>query len=345
MYLNLINKTCSIQTSFIGDEPSSNFEPIPVFNLIDADVSIWCLRNRAIYTDQVNDPWFRATSLYTTVPSRLWKADDTISAIGCTEQYSFCNTHSNCTKLNGLFKTRDVATQLGYNKMQKAVFDLLWNAMFATRLLYATFVLEDNMLLARDQVFGSYRVSTSLPDNQWQLEVQNAYNISLAVLQDFPTLHASPPQIQITPNSTYDQYIIPNNATTEGIHLCQNQKIRSSTYYSFSVVGLAIIILGGSLIILLSNLIPVIVALLLKRRAQQGKTRCWKKQEEWEMNDVLQLQRIALERYGVRPWKVDGEVPTLTEDLREFKVPWLEENNLGAESETTKTPPGASNNR
>ena len=212
---------------------------------------------------------------------------------------------------------------------------MLWHAAWSTRLAFLTFSLEENLLLAKDQLFGHYRVSTSLPDNQWQLELQNAYNTSLALLQFWFNYHAYPPRIRVTPNSTYDQYVTQAN-TNEEVHICHNQKIRSSTYYSFSVVGLAIIILGGSAVILLSNLIPLTVQLWRKRKARQGNADAWRKQEEWALTDVLQLHRIALERYGLWPWKVDGEVPLLTGYSRQFKLPWLDGKEPRTESETDR---------
>ena len=142
-------------------------------------------------------------------------------------------------------------------------------------------------------------------------------NISLAVLQYIPVAFASLPATQITPNSTSEQYIIAAN-TSEEEDLCQRQRIRSSTYYSFSVISLAIIIIGGSLIIFLCSVTPVIV----RSWTRSGKC-SWI--QEWALNNILQLHRIALEGHGLGPWDADGEVPILTGNTKRFKLPWLAE--------------------
>jgi hypothetical protein len=112
----------------------------------------------------------------------------------------------------------------------------MWRAAWSMRLYGLVFQLEDYALLAKSQVWAEYKVSSALPDNQWQLEVENAFNISLALLQMISVINAAPPQVKITPNSTYNQYIIPPN-NTETQTLCLRQKIRDTNVASFNLLG------------------------------------------------------------------------------------------------------------
>ncbi|KAH8649739.1 hypothetical protein BGZ60DRAFT_437287 [Tricladium varicosporioides] len=66
----------------------SEFIPIPELSHTDADLTLLFLTNRAIYTGEVNDPWFKATTQIDTTWSNDTRIPDSIlSVIGCTEQY------------------------------------------------------------------------------------------------------------------------------------------------------------------------------------------------------------------------------------------------------------------
>jgi hypothetical protein len=179
--------------------------------------------------------------------------------------------------------------------------------------------------VANNQLIPSLSLSAPLPPDQWIQEVRNLFNVSLAVLQ-FGTFVAAPPQLQITPNSTYDMYIVPPN-TTEEKNLCRNQKVRTSTHYSFNLFGLLIILILGFILIVLSNTVPSIVF-----RLQRNKTKSSVKlrREEWEKNDVLSVFSYALEKSGIGPWMTGGrhtEVPVLSEANLRFTLPWLSDSN------------------
>jgi hypothetical protein len=59
---------------------------------------------------------------------------------------------------------------------------------------------------------GSLHVSTQLPVNQWQLEIENLSNVGLATFQLIGVQAVSPPALQLDSNTTYDMYITaPNN--------------------------------------------------------------------------------------------------------------------------------------
>lgn len=313
----------SIRTSLINDSRSS-FNPIPALNRTDADVSLWNLRNKALYTGPVNDPWYKATTPQDFGFTNFWTADSAVSTLGCIEQYVFCN-ELNCTTPGALsqFTPDIVSKELGYNAMQLATFNLMWRSLWIMNMVTLVFQLQDYTLLAKSQVWGQYKVSSALPDNQWQLEVGNIFNISLALLQILTVINADPPQVQVSPNTTYSQYITPPNVP-EAQRLCLNQKITSSNVASFNLFGVLLIVIGGSFLILLSNVLPNIVE---REQRKSSDPQALHRRNEWNTNDVLHLQKIAMDGYGIGPWICeDGQVPILKNDnvvARHFRLPWL----------------------
>jgi hypothetical protein len=189
------------------------------------------------------------------------------------------------------------------------------------RLFNIIFFLQDNTLLARDKTFGDWSLSPGLPENQWQLELQNIHNISLAFAQQLAVTHASPENIDISPDSTLDQYVVKEN-TTESLLLCRNQKIKSATHYSFSIFGLSSLLVGSFISVLLGHFAAPITEYFCKKsrfglgdRYQTG---------EWIAGDVLHLQRIALEAYGIKLWKDSDRFPVPAEGTAQtFRLPWL----------------------
>lgn len=319
-YFDETNWMCRSIASFVGGDAFASFNPIPEFNRTDADVSLWFLRNRAYYTGEVQDPFFKATTPNLIGTLQLYKPDSTVNALACTEQYSFCN-NTTCTTLDALIPiTRDLVTELlGYNTAQLATFDLVWRWVWAMRVYFLVFILQDQILLASSQNFGTYRVSVELPTNQWQLEVGNLFNVSLAMLQLIGLEYVSPPEVQVTPNTTYDMYITTPN-TTEGKNLCNSQKILSNGQYSFNFFGLMFILVGGSLVIVLSNAGP---PLLARWQAKSSDERVQYRRREWTANDVLHLQSVAFDGRGIGPWTMDADVPVLMKGAIRFKLPWL----------------------
>ena len=300
-------------------ESTVNFEPIPQLNRGDADVFLWVLHNKATYTEPVLDPWFNSTYSDQLNGGQVWRSSKAASVLGCTEQYQFCG-HGNCTNLGPISDLNPEALSgLGLNPNQRATIDVLWQSAVFARLHYLSFTLQDNILLAKDHVFGGWEMSTGLPDYQWEMEVQNLFNLSLATLQYLVYAHAAPSDISITTNTTYFQHIVKEN-TTEALHICKNQRIRTTTYYSFNVAGLLIILAGGSFIIILSYLVPTVISRwLLVRAGGSGMYR----RKEYISHDAIQLLCIALERSGIGPWIKKGDVSVPKNLSQKFTLPWL----------------------
>jgi hypothetical protein len=288
---------------------SKGFTFLPAFARADADVNLLLLQNNVAFTRQVNDTLFlaqNATTFYFPNPVTMFIPNASMSALGCTEQYQLCGTDL-CTDPGGYyqFASQSTTQQLNLNVAQNATVQLLFNALFGSQMRWVFYFMGSEVLLARDKIpnkFGyistsltdfnppAYVYSSPLRDNQWHLEAERIHNVAVAILQLGTSRYAVPLNETIRPGVTTTNYIVPPD-TAEGKSLCGQQKLRTSDHTSFSVFGLAFIIVTGSIIIILSHTVPSLVAQAQRR---SGKPKALYRREEWIQNDVLQLLRVVL---------------------------------------------------
>jgi hypothetical protein len=292
-----------------------------------------------MYTNPVNDPFFKSTKHRADYSASFFTSDLNIGMLGCTEQYQFCNGEQKCSELHawGPSSRKQVADSLGYNVAQRALFDLMSRAAYHTKIFNVGFMLEDAALLAKDLIYGEYGLSTGLPDDQWQREVRNLHNISIAAIQHSVVVHASTPNLDIgsgaNSSHTYDWIVQESSSAQQKI--CQNQKISAPNFYSFNILSLSLLLVAGLVIIATSSMASSITKYW--RRREQGKSQprvskstsstsadisfyCTK---EWEYSDPLQLQRIALEGHGIAPWTETDSIPLPFDRQKLFRIPWL----------------------
>ena len=288
--------------SFPHRSNESSFIPVPQFHRDDADVSILLLNKALAYTGEVKDPWFRAQ---VRGPSSLginetWLPSETTSGVACIEQYQFCNT-THCSAPSGLYEHDYLSPPPGldFNANQLATYKLFWKFLSYMRLDYTLRILKNEILLANQRVYGGFRISSALPNNQWEIEMENLFNISMAGLQLNAQSHATPYNSEIRPGAHLHQFILPPS-TLEQKRICNNQKVRSSLYASFNILGLALIISLSSLIILLNLSLPRLAGWFQRRLGK-----CEISRLGWIDDDILQTQRIALQGKGIGPW--DGK--------------------------------------
>jgi hypothetical protein len=334
----------SILSAFINDTLNSVFEPLPDFNRTDADVMLIAIRNRAIYSNPVLDPVFKATTHRPDSTAAFYTSDLTTGVIGCIEQYQFCNGPHKCSTPSALYSITDdfVSQQLNYNLIQMATFKALFRIAYCMRLLSIQFLMDDDVLLAKDALYGFFGLSTGLAKNQWQIEVQNLHNISMAVMQQGAVIHASPanPLIGQGDNATrYWDWVIQEKSPAQ-LAVCRNQKARSQIHYSFSVLRLALLFTGGLFVILIGSFAPSIVNYRRHKVAHSQlvdvKTHHLSsssiydtmpvsdyRTKEWTLSDPLHLHRMALEEHGIAPWVESNVVPVLIDHQKVFRIPWL----------------------
>ena len=281
--------------AYAGYLNGSDFSPIPDFQRNDSDVTLTVLYNAAVYFGVVKDPWFKAENLSDSAP--VWLPTRYMSVLGCTEQYQFCN-QKRCTPLGGLYEVGPGPSEdLGFNKNQVATHKLLWKAAWGTKLNFMFLLMGSEALLAEDYLWGTTMWSSPLPEDQWQIEAQNLHNVSLALLQQRIVEYASPPNIEIRPGLNSLRHVVrPNN--TADLDLCSRIKIRTTTYSSFSVLNLSIIIFVGTTIITMNIFLAKLISWIQKRTGFGLYKRL-----EWIESGSLQLQRMAGEGRGIGPWK------------------------------------------
>ncbi|KAJ9654806.1 hypothetical protein H2201_008940 [Coniosporium apollinis] len=306
-----------IRTGFLQNFNASSFVPITELSRTDADVTVLLLNSHAAYTGKVVDPWFEAT-----LPigghqlKEAWVSNLTLTGIGCTEQYQFCN-FDQCTPLNGLYGSYPFMAppDLDFSPIQQATHRLLGPNIAATPMVNYVGFLRDEILLANTLAYGSFLgISSPVPDTQWQTEMENIYNITMTGLQKNVVAHAASPNVQVRPGVDLNSFIIPETDPL-GLRICASQKFRTSTHSSFSMFGLSFLVLVCALIILTNLWLPNFVH-WIQRRSHNGLV----PRLAWIEDDVLQLQRIALERRGIGPWKKkwDG-VPVTAEFGKKFR--------------------------
>jgi hypothetical protein len=299
----------------------SSLNPIPEIDVEDGDMTMLFLSNQALYTDEVTDSWFSATSQNETRGIGLrtqdhngWHPDHVVSALGCVERYQFCNGAS-CTPLSGLYTTNpNEDNGLNLNPVQAAVFNTVWQAAWALKIGFAVVLLGEDILQAQRFVQAAGRSASSpVYSDQWQREVENIHNLSLAALQRRVVEFAAPPNVTTQPGVSSHQFLAQPELNSTLGQICRSIKIRSTGHISFSTLGLAIILIIGVLVIVLNASMEPFVFWLRSRKEEtvQYKT-C-----EWKEGHVLELQRAAFEKQRVTHWAETSREKLVTPDYGE----------------------------
>ncbi|SLM36193.1 hypothetical protein LPUS_05668 [Lasallia pustulata] len=293
----------------IHDSPW-DFSPIKQLNQTEADVSLFFLTSMPYFMNQVDDPWFSAhinitfSSQPPTASSGLkfYLADYHVSVLGCTEQHQFCNPtkplSSGCTPLAGTVQVNNSLGGLGFNPLQQATAQRMFETMGQTTLPRIAKTLGTGYMVAASSLSGT--VSLPLPSDQWVLEVFNWADVAMATFQRRVIEFATGPS---TPD--FARYLR-DSSTAEQRTMCLNQKVPSPPgYTSFSVVGLSIILALSVLIIGVNCFLePTVHAL------QKWQNKGLHRHMAWVLDGTLQLQRMAYESSGLGHWdKCAKEIP------------------------------------
>ena len=270
-----------------------------------------------MYTYPVEDTWFKATTKVDVGlgVGNLYFPDQPMTAIGCKEEFQFCNGEDRCSPMASSNAFWTGVPNVGYNKLQIATWELVKSSLSFMRLTLILQFLKNELLLANQLTYGGLSLSSGLQPDHWRNEMANIYNVSLAGMQAHLVLHAAPGNSEIKPGVKLHDFIIPETSP-EHLKLCENQKFRSAEYSSISLLGLLIVILSCFTIIGLNIIVPHVVKFLQGVWHEKGAA----SKRAWIEDDVLQLQRIALEARGLGPWKGKIQaVPVLDSYGTEFQ--------------------------
>lgn len=175
--------------------------------------------NSITFPEPCHDPWYAATTLMDAaaaiidviIPSEAlanttggyYVRDEPARVLGCTSQYQYCNPISksgksgkpgkSCTPLAGWYQATAASFALWSNDGQRNLFNASLQKILGHGSSIDDIVKSANIasLKAREKLQGG--LQGPLPDNQWQLEVENWYGGSLAVLQGAPVNYATGP--------------------------------------------------------------------------------------------------------------------------------------------------------
>ena len=295
--------------------PTGTWQPVPALSRSDADVALFLLAPNSVkYTGPVKDPWFTATTEYP-VPrpesgttTTLYDSDYFINALACTDQYQFCDK-DRCTPLTAAQVAVNASQDLGLNLMQTAIRDRLALYLLSATTFYSTYGLGSEVLRASDTLFNT--IQKALPDNQWTIEVSSWMATSLARLQVLAVQYATGPP------TTTDKNLIQPPRSKEEKTMCHAQKVRSASgTTSFSVLGVAIILIVGAILISLSLLLSTIVCGL--RRIFHYKDH---KRMQYLLDEKLQLHRLAYEEAGQGYWENCSNSVPVTKERALLGVP------------------------
>jgi hypothetical protein len=165
----------------------------------------------------------------------------------------------------------------------------------------------------------------NITSDGWQIEMEYVFQASLASLQGATVeLASGNMQWEYLPEGAQQSVCTPSNPNSACRTVCQNQKVKSPRHYSFSIVGISIILCFGGLLIVIGYWIETITrtsetwwnALLRRNRRHNplGNTSAQTyARAEWMATATLQLQRLAHEALGKTTWSKTSEAVPVTE--------------------------------
>lgn len=302
------------------DHDQGAFIPVPAINASNADVSLLFIASNSVrYQEACQDPVFSATDLVENevmgMQIRYFNPDRYVNVLGCTEQYRVCNpTNNKCTEKLGVMQFQRTLVEnddnLQFNSLQNATAYRLVLALQVSSVYHQTYTRLGGALQASDSLQGLDQAY--LPPTQWHTEVGAWFDTGLARLQQKSQEYATGPTI--VPDGSY---VLHPNVTLHAEDapykvMCYSQVVHdSSNSMSFSIAGLAILLILGSIIIFAGLTIDTIFGWLQVRfgRGLHAHT-------EWQVNDTLCLQMLLHEEMKLGKWDGSGRLPVTRSNER-----------------------------
>ncbi|KAH8886884.1 hypothetical protein GQ53DRAFT_874475 [Thozetella sp. PMI_491] len=340
----------SIHSPTVNGAPyisSPALAPIPELARTDADLFVYFLQgNGVLFLEPVYDPWYRATvpgvmlgdeSTGETLPT--WRTEEAASPLGCTLQFQFCNTGlpegrrcgplaSQSDAYYGATPLFNISANGTANTMNGIRFKWFWSENSYSPSALVNLLGPQSLVSTQGARAG---IQTLLPSNQWQLDVTNWWEGTLASLQIGAVLQATGPNDP----SVNSMVVHPNGAEQE--KLCHSQMILSTDYTSFSVFGLCFIFASGVLIIIVSFVLEPILGYLERRHKYKSYELL-----EWQTGETLQLQRLGYQGLGTSTWSHGTDSIPLTKAGEILESLALHQGEQADEDELPSTLPSTS---
>ncbi|KAI3331612.1 hypothetical protein HD806DRAFT_518599 [Xylariaceae sp. AK1471] len=268
------------------------FNPIPDLARSDGDLKIIFLSGNGVsFLQEMNDDWYRATKPW----RKIYGISAHVDAIyGAAPLFNLTSDDLDPDRLSSssVSGTRLIWPSLVTLKSPATLYNVVGS--FGPR-----------ALASQSRFFDG--VQFPLPNNQWQIDVLNWWNIVLAALQ------ASWSVVVDTAQGTTDPEFLQSRSpplNNEEQKMCNSQKIRSPQHISFSFFGLAFTFVTGALIIVASFATEPLLGYLYGSRNYKPYAYL-----EWISHSSLQLQRLAHEELGLGTWTRFTEEVPITTDL------------------------------
>ncbi|ROW07011.1 hypothetical protein VPNG_06668 [Cytospora leucostoma] len=289
----------------------SSFTPNENIYRPDADIYLIFLSGNGVKFRKPNeDPWYRGfvpdgIRYLGNDPQRhavVYRPDEAASPMGCIQQYQYCNADRQCGELASFTDSIAKSAPL-FNFTLEAVWgnanysgpvashfswfqDIIYTAYGLGTLLDTLGILS--LMSRQSLVQGGWE---HLPNNQWQIDITHWWATLLASSQAaFVNVAHGPTEPSVLAYTKYPQ----NSYMKE---MCDNQKIRSTDYTSFSVFGLYFTFITGAIIILISYSMETLLYWLHQHRRYKSHAYM-----EWSADGTLQLQRLAFQGLGTEIW-------------------------------------------
>ncbi|KAI4276395.1 MAG: hypothetical protein L6R38_005678 [Xanthoria sp. 2 TBL-2021] len=293
------------------------WEPIPALSRTDGDVSIFFLTaNSVTYQEPVIDPFYIATTpeqkQFNDANLTFYSPDFVINVMACVDQHQFCNPFTRqCTPLNGamVLNANRGITQLNLNVAQYTTALLIILHIAELTTYSSVHSRGANALRASETLNDNSQIG--LPNTQWMTEISSWFGISMAKLQQRVVQYAT------GPSTIPDSYELFKPQTAAERNICNNQIIRKTNgTTSFSVLGVAIILIIGTILIITSWTLDTCVRSIRgKKKSNQYKSL------QWIVDEKLQLQRLAYEEAGQGRWREGASTVPLTEKDDKIGLP------------------------
>jgi len=214
-----------------------------------------------------------------------------------------------CTPL-GPFEALPTETlNIGLNDYQYATSGTITISMRSANMYYAVAGRGSSALRTEETVFNAFNPNqvAQIPNNRWQSELSGWFAISLASLQQALVEKASGPTDVVNVGGTINS---PDAANKPGQAVCKRQMIRNvSGYENFSTLGVATILIVGTILIILGWNIDILVG-RIQRRHKRNFARL-----SWISDGYLQMQRMAYEGAGYSDWMYCADEVPVSNDL------------------------------
>jgi hypothetical protein len=207
----------------------SEFQPIEALNRGDADVSLVVLSaGNIVFTKPVNDPWYSAHKPLQNVThvgnskgrQELYMADSPASVLGCAIQYQQCiptlPEGKRCSPLGGLWETNQtISTE---TEWQSNMLGWIGTTFSESEVQYLVASLRAGSLTSKYSNIAS--LQGPLPDNQWQLDVEQWHYATLAAVQASAVDYATGPGVNESISQVWET---PEDDDEVGKYFCRNQ--------------------------------------------------------------------------------------------------------------------------